>query len=145
MNMKKAAMLICGVASFLFISLMILLLAMPSESAKPDPVKTEVKEKFNKTQYKMLEKKIIQDHKGAIIKIERKGKLFDITLHNQWHNLSKGEKVAVADSIYKKIRNISVASDLIKMGGAFDILLIDQAGNELAERGPFNNEWDFNK
>lgn len=130
MNMKKAAVLIMGVTSFLFISLIILLFAVPSGD-KVDHVKAEPQLNFSETEYQQLEKKVIDDAAGAIISIKRQDRLFDITVPYSWYDLTESRKKEVADFINKKIYNIAVASELIKPGGGIDVMLVDPSGKEL--------------
>lgn len=130
MNMKKAAVLIMGVTSFLFISLIVLLFSVPSGD-KVDHVKAEPQLNFSETEYQQLEKKVIDDAAGAIISIKRQDRLFDITVPYSWYDLTESRKKEVADFINKKIYNIAVASELIKPGGGIDVMLVDPSGKEL--------------
>lgn len=133
--MKKFAAILFSV-SFLCLTLVIFLLVMPTDEKKADQVQ-ETKLHFNKSFYEQLEKKVITDKKGAIINIERDGKIFDVTVHDDWNKLNETEKKKVTEEIYKKLYNISVASELIKTSGSIDVLLISRNGDELANKDAF--------
>ena len=129
-QVKKIAVVLLGLVAFLFISLAVLFLAVPSKD-EPDHVKAAPALYFNQSEYQQLETKVIADSKGAIIKISRKDKLFDVTVPFSWYDLSDARKKEVATYINKKIRNIAIASELIRPKGYIDVMLIDPSGKEL--------------
>jgi hypothetical protein len=124
------------------VAFMVILFAATDEPEKVEPVQAAEELEFNAEEYKTLENNYIEEKQGAVISIKRDGKLFDVTMDDQWYNLENHEKERIAEQVYKDMRNIAVASELIEPRGVIDVLLLDEFGQKIAYR-TLTGKWEI--